>query len=179
MFLQLFFAVFWLASTSMRCVILGIGNTILSDEGVGVRAVELFQERYRLPENVVAIDGGTSGMEMIEDLSHLDFLLVLDTIMAGKPPGSIVRLAGSEVPSFFRRKLSPHQIGLSDVLASLEFLEAEPKDIVVIGVQPVTLELGMELTPTVEARVSEVVDMAVAEFAARGISLERIAAEVA
>ena len=160
----------------MRAVILGIGNTILSDEGVGVRAVEAFEKRYRLPENILAIDGGTSSMEMIEELSHLDFLLVLDTIDAGKPPGTIVKLAGNDVPAFFRRKLSPHQIGLSDVLASLEFLEAEPKDIVVIGVQPVTMELGMELSPEVAVRVSEMVEMTVAEFATRGIVFESLAA---
>ena len=159
----------------MRAVILGIGNTILSDEGVGVRAVEAFEKRYRLPENILAIDGGTSSMEMIEELSHLDFLLVLDTIVAGKPPGTIVKLAGNDVPAFFRRKLSPHQIGLSDVLASLEFLEAEPKDIVVIGVQPVTMELGMELSPEVAVRVPEMVEMAVAEFATRGIVFESLA----
>ena len=162
----------------MKSVILGIGNTILSDEGVGVRAVEALQARYRLPDNIQAIDGGTSSMEMIEDLSDLDFLLVLDTIVAGQPAGTIVRLAGTEVPAFFRRKLSPHQIGLSDVLASLEFLDAAPKDIVVIGVQPVTLELGMELTATVAARVPEVVEMAAAEFAARGCHLQPLAAEV-
>jgi hydrogenase maturation protease len=158
----------------MRAVILGIGNTILSDEGVGVRAVELFEKSYRIPEFLQVIDGGTSGMEMIEDLSHLDFLVVLDTIVAGKPPSTIVKLAGKEVPAFFRRKLSPHQIGLSDVLASLEFLEAEPKDIVVIGVQPVTMELGLELSPDVAARLPEMVAMAVAEFASRGVVLEAI-----
>ena len=156
----------------MKAVVLGIGNTILSDEGVGVRAVEALEAAFQLPDNVIAIDGGTSSMEMIDELSNLDFLLVLDTIVAGKPPGTIVRLGGDEVPAFFRRKLSPHQIGLSDVLASLEFLEAEPKDIVVIGVQPVTLELGMELTPTVAVQVPEMVSMAAAEFAARGLTLQ-------
>ena len=162
----------------MRAVVLGIGNTILTDEGVGVRAVEVFQQRYRLPENVVAIDGGTSSMELLDDLSNLDLLVVLDTIVAGKPPGTVIRLAGDDVPVFFRRKLSPHQIGLSDVLASLEFLGTEPKDIVVLGVQPVSLELGMELSPAVAVRVPELVAMAAAEFAARGCALEPVTAEV-
>ncbi|HEX8988956.1 MAG TPA: HyaD/HybD family hydrogenase maturation endopeptidase [Rhodocyclaceae bacterium] len=159
----------------MRAVVLGIGNIILSDEGVGVRAVEAFERRYRLPEDVLAIDGGTSSMELIDELSSLDFLLVFDTIVAGKPPGTIVKLAGDEVPAFFRRKLSPHQISLSDLLASLEFLGQAPKDIVVIGVQPVTLELGMELTEPVAARLAEVVEMGAAEFAARGCPLEVMA----
>lgn len=152
----------------MKAVVLGIGNIILTDEGVGVRAVEALQAQYRLPDGVIAIDGGTSSMELIEDLSDLDFLLVLDTIVAGKPPGTIVTLAGTEVPVFFRKKLSPHQISLADVLASLEFLGAEPRDITVIGVQPVSMELGMELTPTVAEQVPVVVALAVEELRKRG-----------
>jgi hydrogenase maturation protease len=161
----------------MRAVVLGIGNIILSDEGIGVRAVEAFEQRYRLPEDVIAIDGGTSSMELIDELSNLDFLLVFDTIVAGKPPGTIIKLAGDEVPAFFRRKLSPHQISLSDLLASLEFLGQAPKDIVVIGVQPVTLELGMDLTEPVAVRVPEVIEMGAAEFAARGCPLETLPAK--
>lgn len=156
----------------MRAVVLGIGNIILSDEGIGVRAVEAFEKRYRLPEGVLAIDGGTSSMELIDELSDLDFLLVFDTIVAGKPPGTVIKLSGAEVPAFFRRKLSPHQISLSDLLASLEFLGEAPKDIVVIGVQPVTLELGLDLTDPVAVRVPELVEMGAAEFAARGCTLE-------
>src|SRR5512140_3382129 len=158
----------------MRAVVLGIGNIILSDEGIGVRAVEAFERRYRLPENVLAIDGGTSSMELIDELSDLDFLLVFDTIVAGKEPGTVIKLAGDEVPAFFRRKLSPHQISLSDLLASLEFIGRAPKDIVVIGVQPVTLELGMELTEPVAARVPELVEMGAAELTGRGIALEML-----
>lgn len=158
----------------MRAVILGIGNTILSDEGVGVRAMEALVERYRLPEGVTAIDGGTSSMELIEDLSDLDLLVVLDTIVAGKPPGTVIRLAGDDVPMFFRKKLSPHQISLADVLASLEFLGHLPKEVCVIGVQPESLELGMELTPVVAATLPELVELAVAEFSARGLKLEAI-----
>jgi hydrogenase maturation protease len=160
----------------MRAVILGIGNTILSDEGVGVRAVEALQARYRLPDGVAAIDGGTSAMELLGDLSDLDLLVVLDTIVAGKEPGSIIRLAGEDVPVFFRKKLSPHQISLADVLASLELLGHLPKEVVVIGVQPVTLELGTDLTPTVAAQVPQLVEMAAAEFAARACPLEPLLA---
>lgn len=158
----------------MRAVILGIGNTILTDEGVGVRAVEALQERYRLPEGVEAIDGGTSSMELLDDLSDLDLLVVLDTIVAGKPPGTAIRLAGDQVPVFFRKKLSPHQISLADVLASLEFLGHLPKELVVIGTQPESMELGMELTPVVAARIPEMVELAAAEFAARGLPLEAL-----
>ena len=155
----------------MRAVVLGIGNTILSDEAAGVRAVEALVRGWKLPENVLAIDGGTSGMEMIEDLSNLDFLIVLDVVKTGAAPGTVVRIAGDEIPVFFRSKLSPHQIALPDVLASLELLDTMPKEIVVLGVEFISLELGMEMTPTVAEKVPVLAAMAAAELAARGYTV--------
>lgn len=163
----------------MRAVVLGIGNTILTDEAVGVRAVEWLERNWRLPVNVLAIDGGTSGMEMIEDLSNLDFLIVLDAVKTGAAPGTVVRIAGDEIPVFFRSKLSPHQIALPDVLASLELLDAMPKEIVVLGVEFISLELGMEMTPTVAEKVPVLAAMAAAELGVRGYALAPAGAEVA
>lgn len=153
----------------MRAVVLGVGNVILADEGVGVRVAEAFERAYVPPAGVAVIDAGTASMEMLEDLSHLDFLLVVDAIAAGKAPGELVKLAGDEVPVFFRRNLSPHGIGLSDVLASLEFMGAEPKETVILGVQPLSMELSTELTPTVAARVPELVAQVVGELTQRGL----------
>ena len=163
----------------MRAVVLGIGNTILTDEAAGVRAVELLEQRYQIPDDVLVIDGGTSGMEMIEDLSDLDFLIVIDVVKTGAAPGTVVKIAGDEIPVFFRRKLSPHQIALPDVLASLELLDAMPKEIVVLGVEPISLELGMEMTPTIAEQVPVLVEMAVAELRARGYQLAALNAKVA
>ncbi len=157
----------------MRAVVLGIGNTIRADEGIGVRVVEALARDYVLPEGVAAIDGGTSSMEMLEELSHLDFLLVIDAIDDGKPPGERVRLEGDAVPVFFRRNLSPHGIGLSDVLAALEFMGAAPKETVILGVQPLSLELSMELSPTIAARVPELVAQTVIELSQRGLAPRR------
>lgn len=154
----------------MRAVVLGVGNTIRADEGIGVRVVEALERDYQLPEEVVAIDGGTSSMEMLEDLSHLDFLVVVDAIVDGKPPGTLIKLAGDAVPVFFRRNLSPHGIGLSDVLAALEFLGAEPRETVILGVQPLSLDLATELTPTIAACVLPLVTQVVAELSARGFA---------
>ena len=158
----------------MRAVVLGIGNTILTDEAAGVRAVELLEQRYRMPYNVLVIDGGTSGMEMIEDLSNLDFLIVIDVFKTGAAPGTVVKIAGDEIPVFFRRKLSPHQIALPDVLASLELLDTMPKEIVVLGVEPISLELGMEMTDTIAERVPELVELAAAELRSRGYRLDAL-----
>jgi hydrogenase maturation protease len=162
----------------MRAVVLGIGNTILTDEAAGVRAVEMLEQRYKVPPNVQVIDGGTSGMEMLEDLSNLDFLIVIDVVKTGAAPGTLVKIAGDEIPVFFRHKLSPHQIGLPDVLASLELLDTMPKEIVVLGVEPISLALGMEMTATVAEKVPLLVDMAVAELLSRGYLLDALPVKV-
>lgn len=157
----------------MKAVVLGVGNVILADEGVGVRVIEALERDYTMPEGVTVIDAGTSGMEMLEDMSDLDFLLVVDAIAAGKAPGELVQLRGDAVPVFFRRNLSPHGIGLSDVLASLEFLGAEPKETVILGVQPASLELSTELTPLIAARVPELVAQVVDALTQRGLAPTR------
>lgn len=161
-----------------RVVILGIGNTILSDEGVGVHAALALEARYALPAGVEVIDGGTAGMELLDALADVDLLLVLDAIKARRSPGSVVCLRGSEVPVFFRSKLSPHQVSICDVLASLEFAGHAPRDLVLIGVEPESLELGLEMTPTVAASVPAMLALALTELAARGLALQALPAQV-
>lgn len=151
-----------------RVVVLGIGNTILSDEGVGVHAVRALAERYELPDGVEAIDGGTAGMELLDALADTDVVVVLDAVKSKRAPGSLVCLAGREVPVFFRSKLSPHQIALPDVLASLELLDAMPREIMVLGVEFISLELGLEMTPTIAEKVPVLAAMAADELARRG-----------
>ena len=97
---------------AMRIVVLGVGNILLSDEGLGVRIVERLPLSYSLPPEVELFAGGTCGMEMLENLEGLDALIMIDALRAGKPPGTPIRLAATAVPVFFNTKLSPHQIGV-------------------------------------------------------------------
>ncbi len=163
----------------MRVAVLGAGNILLSDEGVGVRVVERLPLAHHLPPEVDIIDGGTCGMEMLEDLENLDALVMVDAIRGGKPPGTLIRLVGDAVPVFFKTKLSPHQIGLSDVLATLELVGKAPKYTAILGIQPVSLALGMELTPEVEGKMPELMRMVVDELALLGLTAPPIAAEAA
>ncbi len=156
-----------------KAVVLGIGNILLTDEGVGVRVIEQLEQDYRFPPGVEIIDGGTCGMEMLEQLEDLDGLVVVDCVRCGQPPATPVLLKGDEVPVFFRTKLSPHQVSLSDVLASLEFTDKAPKSIAIVGMQPVSMALGMELSPEVAERVPELLAMTLAELKLLGIEAER------
>ncbi len=159
----------------MRIVVLGVGNILLTDEGVGVRVVEELGSRYRLPPEVELIDGGTCGMEFLEQLENLDALIVVDCVRCRQPPATPVLLTGEQVPVFFKTKLSPHQVGLCDVLASLELTGRAPRETVIVGMQPVSMALGMDLSPEVAARLPELLAMTVAELRRFGVVVEELA----
>jgi hydrogenase maturation protease len=132
-----------------RIVVLGVGNLLMGDEGLGIRCVEAF-EKLPQRDNVRCVDGGTSTHELMEDLENLDALVILDAVASGKPPGTLVRLEGDEIPSAFSNKMSPHQHGINDLLATLKFLDRAPGRVVLIGVEPSVMELSMELSPLVQ-----------------------------
>lgn len=157
----------------MRVVVLGVGNILLMDEGVGVRVVERLEAEYVLPEGVTVIDAGTSAMEILEDLENLDLLLIADAVFAHQEPAALVKLEGDAVPAFFKRNMSPHQVGLSDVLATLEFTGRAPKKTVICGIKPVSMQLGMELTPEVAEQVPALLDMVLGELRTAGLRVER------
>lgn len=136
-----------------RVVVLGVGNLLMADEGVGVRCVEALAGDARLPQFVRLVDGGTSTHELLDDLEGLDLLVIVDAVITGAPPGTQVRLAGAAVPYAFGQKLSPHQHGIHDLLATLTLLDRAPKDVVLLGVVPASLALSLELSPGIAALV--------------------------
>jgi hydrogenase maturation protease len=155
----------------MNILVVGLGNILLRDEGVGVRLVERFAERFELPSEVEVLDGGTSGMELIHSIAGRDALIVCDAVVSDKPPGSLTRIAGEELPASFRTRLSPHQLGLSDLLATLRLLEQAPRHIALIGIAPQRLDLGTELSPRVESALEEALALLIAEIESLGLRL--------
>jgi hydrogenase maturation protease len=138
----------------MSVLVLGIGNLIMSDDSVGVRLVQRLQERYRFPEGVSLHDGGTLGPELLPLLEGVEKLLVVDAVETGNSPGTVVRLAGEDIPLVMGAKLSPHQLGLTDLLAIATLRGVVPQEIVVWGIQPENLGLGLELSPAVASRIT-------------------------
>jgi hydrogenase maturation protease len=149
-----------------RAVVLGVGNLIMRDEGVGVRCVERLEATGALPAGVTAIDGGTSTNELLGDLEDLDLLVIVDAVASGGEPGSLVRLEGDQIPSAFSNKMSPHQHGINDLLATLRLIGRAPARVVLLGVTPARIELGMELSPVVAAALPALCDRVVAELRA-------------
>lgn len=155
----------------MNALVLGIGNILLRDEGIGVRVVESMAGRYNLPAEVEVLDGGTSGMDLLYTISGRDLLIVCDAIKADAPPGTVIQITGDDVPMFLQTKLSPHQVGLSDVLATLRLLGELPPVVSIIGIVPQDLSLGTELSPTVAGAVDHALTMIRDELATAGIDI--------
>ncbi|MDD2501286.1 MAG: HyaD/HybD family hydrogenase maturation endopeptidase [Geobacter sp.] len=145
-------------------LVLGLGNTIMSDDGVGPKVIEQLQQGAGLPEGVSLLDGGTLGLDLLPHLEGVQRLIIVDAVEIGKAPGTVVRLAGDDVPMALETKLSPHQMGMKDLLAVARLMGQLPDEIVLIGVQPGCLEMDTELTPSVAAALPTLLAMVQAEL---------------
>jgi hydrogenase maturation protease len=154
-------------------VVLGLGNLLRRDEGLGIRALERLQKRYTLPDSVQLVDGGTLGLELLCYLEGAARVLILDAALTDGPPGTLLRAAGDELPAFFGIRTSPHEIALADLLAVNKLRGTEPGEVVVWGMQPAALELGWELSEPIAARLDALVDAAVAELQQWGLDVKQ------
>jgi hydrogenase maturation protease len=136
----------------------------MSDDGIGVRVVQLLAERYRYPAGVTILDGGTLGLDLLPRLEGVERLLVVDAVETGRPAGTLVRMVGEEVPVVLETKVSPHQMGLKDLLAVAMLQGFAPREMVLWGVQPALIELGTDLSEAVAARLEPLVGKVLAEL---------------
>ena len=156
-----------------QILILGIGNVLWADEGFGVRCVEAMADRYALPDNVRLLDGGTQGLYLLPDLEAADALIVFDAVDYGLEPGTLKLVRDGEVPAFMgAKKMSLHQTGFQDVIATAQLLGRCPERLVLIGCQPVELEdYGGGLRPLTAARIDPAIALAVQVLADWGVTL--------
>lgn len=152
----------------MTVAVVGLGNLILSDEGVGVHVVQRMAAAYVFPDDVAIIDGGTSAIDLLDQLVDAEHLVFIDAARTGGPPGRVVELEGAQLPAWFRQRMSPHQIGLADLLATLSLMDRAPKSVTLIGIEPESMALGTTLTPAVAAAMEEAAGRALAKLAALG-----------
>lgn len=149
-----------------------MGNILLEDEGLGIHALKLLEQHYAAPAEVEFLDGGTSGMALIDLLSGRKQLLVLDAVQTGDPPGTLVKMDDQDVPVYFGLRVTPHQLGLSDVLASLQLTDEQPGKVTVLGLVPYSLEMSLDLSERISERLGHLVEAAVDELASMGYPLQ-------
>jgi hydrogenase maturation protease len=143
----------------------------MSDDGVGVKVIHHLSEEYRLHPDVTLLDGGTLGLDLLPHIEGIDRLLIVDAIETGGAPGTLARLEGDDIPVVMETKLSPHQMGLKDLLAVAMLQGFSPPEMVLVGIQPENIDLGMELSAKVSARFNELIQMVIRELENWGISV--------
>ena len=137
-------------------LVLGIGNILLSDEGIGVRVVEAMRE-LSLPAHVELCDGGTGGLDLVEMIADRQKVVVVDAMQTDAPPGTILRLTPDDLVSPAPGRLSVHEVSLLDALAMARQIGEPPGEVVILGVQPGLIDWGLELTPEIANVVPELI----------------------
>jgi hydrogenase maturation protease len=154
-----------------RIIVLGVGNLLWADEGFGVRCVEALGDGWDFSPPVEVLDGGTLGLALVPLLLDATHVLLFDAVDHRGPPGSLLVARDAEVPRFMTSsKMSLHQAGMNDILASLELLGHKPASFTVIGVKPVELaDYGGSLTEAVQQQLPVALRLGVEELAGWGV----------
>lgn len=162
-----------MSDSPVSLLVLGLGNVLCADDGAGVAAIELFRARYVVPDGVQILDGGTLGLSLLPYLQDAEQAIFVDAIGSDAPPGSIVRLEGDDVHEAAAHRLSAHQVGVADLLDAARLLDAVPDAVMLLGVVPASIELGVERTPEVERAIPELVERIAEEVRRRGWNVSR------
>jgi hydrogenase maturation protease len=162
---------------SPEIMILGVGCILYSDEGFGVRVIETLQDRYEFPDNVLVVDGGVLGINLLGVISKPDHLIVVDAIRNRGRPGDLYRLEGEAIPERIRAKNSLHQVDFLEALTLCQALDKVPET-VILGVEPEDIDtLSTDLTPTTQSRVDAIIEKVLDEVKRLGGSYRQKAGE--
>ena len=157
----------------MSVLVLGIGNLLIGDEGVGCLAVEELNRRYDLPPSVECVDGGTAGFELLNILDSREHVILIDALRDDRPPGTVIMVEGEQVPRAFHARTTPHQLGICDVLAAAQLTDIMPKHLTLYGIEPKQLDVGIGLSPEVEAGMEKTIRAVVDQLRHLGYEVKR------
>lgn len=152
-------------------LVLGLGNLLCADDGVGIVALETLRRRFEPVDDVALIDGGTLGLALLPTLESAQRVWILDAVAADAPPGTLVSLEGRDVEPALRERLSPHQIGVADLLDAMHWRDTWPAQLRVLGLVPRSFELHIGLSPRVAEGIEGLVAALARELALAGHTL--------
>jgi hydrogenase maturation protease len=144
-------------------LILGVGNILLKDEGVGVHVVRRMKE-MNLPKYVEVLDGGTAGLELVDFIENRSKLIVVDAVKNGGRPGTIYRLTETNLRIKPKAIMSFHEIDFLDALYMSDVMKNKPKEVVVIGIEPKDMSDGLELSSEIEERIPRIIEVVMEEL---------------
>jgi hydrogenase maturation protease len=157
-----------MSTSERRTVVIGLGNPLMGDDGLGLVALERLRTEYAIPPEVDLVDGGTWGMNLLPVIEDAGRVVLIDAIDVGAAPGTPVRLERARLPRYLATKISPHQVDLRDVLGLAELRGTLPNDTIALGLQPQRVALGNELSDVLRCRVDDLVTLVVQELVDRG-----------
>lgn len=154
-----------MVGSETNIAILGVGNLLMKDEGIGVHIVQLLEKNYTFDPEVEIIDGGTSGSELYGFFDKHDKMIIVDAVNFGKEAGFIGTIENDDILSQLNTKLSMHNLGLTDVLSHVKLLDIEPSEICLVGIQPELIEYGMELSKTISDKMNRILEVIFSKLA--------------
>jgi hydrogenase maturation protease len=154
-------------------LVLGLGNVLLGDDGLGAAAVARIEANYRIPRGVLLEDGGTLGLSLLGLISDAERVILVDAVRADAPAGTLVRLDGEDVRDAVRDRLSPHQVGVADLLDAARLIGRYPKTVMLLGLVPEVIELAVARSKAVDDRLDELVAAIVREVQSLGYRMVR------
>ena len=145
-------------------LILGVGNLLLRDEGVGVHVISALRDR-ELPDDVELWDGGTASFDLLDTLAGRRQVIIIDAVRTGSEPGTIFRFTPEDISASREQVTSLHQVGLLEALTVAEhLLDSAPQEVIILGIEPKEINWGLELSPEVEAAVPKVIELVMEEL---------------
>ncbi|MBN2446322.1 MAG: HyaD/HybD family hydrogenase maturation endopeptidase [Phycisphaerae bacterium] len=157
------------APAAYPTLVLGLGNILMRDEGIGVRVIEALQGR-QLPPGVELFDGATAGPDLLDVLAGRRQVIVIDALDGDYEPGTVLLLNASDLAAQPRQCVSLHEIGLFETLAMTRMLGESPRGVVIIGVKPFDVSCGLALSPGLTHLLPRIIDVVLAELAQRAAS---------
>ncbi len=148
------------ATRTSNFLVLGLGNLLMNDDAAGLQAAYELQKRYPDTQNFQIVDGGTQGLALLHLIGWADSLLLLDAVNIGEPPGTVVLIEGEDIDTVMESKVSPHQVGLQDLLATAELIGDRPATVRLIGIQAQSIEMEMTLSLPVEQGLQKMISHA-------------------
>src|SRR3974377_1474952 len=151
------------ADRTIDVLVLGLGNVLLGDDGLGAAAVAQIEREYCVPQGVHLEDGGKLGLSLLVLIAGADHVILVDAVRTDSPPGTLVRLDGGDVNDAVRHRLSPHQVGVAALLDAARLIDSHPTTVTLLGLVPDAMDLSVTRSTVINDRLDELVAAIVRE----------------